>query len=66
MQNPIGVQKTCGYKVIFNENTVKLKHNSKQSMISCTVNLVRLHKLRSFDNRSKIGILFSLIGIDLN
>ena len=58
--------KTCQYKVFLNKNTVKLKHNSKQSMISCTVNLIRLHKLRSFDNRSKIRILTSLIGSDMN
>ena len=38
----------------------------KQSMISCTVNLVRLHKLRSFDNRSKIRILTSIISTDVN
>ena len=52
--------------MFLNENTLKLKHNSKQSMISCTVNLVRLHKLRSFDNRSRIRILMSLVGTDMN
>ena len=67
MQDPIGAQKTCRYKVFLNENIVKLKHNSKQSMISCRVNLVRLHKLQSFDNRLKIRILItSLIGTDVN
>ena len=66
MQDPIGALKTCRYKMFLNENTVKLKHNSKQNMISSTVNLVRLHKLRSFDNRSKIRILTSLIGTDVN
>ena len=66
MQEPVGAPKTCIYKVFLNEDIVKLKHNSKQSIISCTVNLVRLHKLRSFDNRSKIRILTSLIGTDVN
>ena len=40
MQDSIGAPKTCRYKVFLNKNIVKLKHNSKQGMISCTVNLV--------------------------
>ena len=36
-----GPSKTCRCEVFLNENIVKLKCNSKQSMISCTVNLVR-------------------------
>ena len=44
MQDSIGAPITCRHIVFSNENTAKLKHNSKQNMISCTINLIRLHK----------------------
>ena len=59
MQDPVWALKTCQYKVLLNKNKVKLNHYFKQNM------MVRLNKLRSFDNRSKIRTLISLIGTDV-